>query len=265
MFDMPQPSETIPGLEPLELPEGRQAVGIAHAYLRECILDGRIPPETRLSQVVLARQLGVSRTPLREVLRMLQEEGLVRAEANQRVIVAGFDAVELDVTYGSRIVLECLAVAMTIDNFGAAERRQAKSALSNMRKMARRRDVGAWFRAHGEFHRTLTSSAVEPLRTQLRSLADRSARYIRIGQQLDPTGWQKVGDLEHQVMLDAIVDRDEVTAISMTAHHLERTALRVMADCVPDYVPCVVPLALAQVHAGRHSATVAELGLAEGA
>src|ERR1039457_7156674 len=74
-----------------ELPEARQAIPHVHAYLRECILDGTLPPGTKLSQVSLAAQLGISRTPLREVLRMLQEEGLVEIEPNQRTRVAGLD------------------------------------------------------------------------------------------------------------------------------------------------------------------------------
>jgi DNA-binding GntR family transcriptional regulator len=248
---MPQPSLRIAGIEPLSLPEARQAVGRLHHYLRECILDGRLPPETTLSQAALAKQLGVSRTPLREVLRMLQEEGLIKSEPNQRMRVAGFDAVELDMTYGSRIVLECLAVAMTIDEFSEQQRRQAKAALITMRKTSKKRDVGSWFRAHTEFHALLNSSAHEPLRTELRSMAERSARYIRVGQEQDPAGWQQAGDLEHEAILDAFVRRESEAAVSLTAHHLERTAIRVLADCAPEYVPKAVPLALIQIHAGR--------------
>jgi len=261
---MPQPTLWVPGIEAVDLPETRQAVGRLHAYLRECILDGRVPPDTTLSQAALAKQLGVSRTPLREVLRMLQEEGLVASEPNHRTRVAGFDALELDATYGSRIVLESLAVALTVDGFGAQQRRRAKAALTAMRRTSKQRDVAAWFAAHGEFHRSLASAAVEPLHTQMRSLADRSARYIRIGQQLDPTGWQKAGDLEHQALLEAMVAHDEETAVSLTAHHLERTALLVLADCAPDYVPKAVPAAVAQVHTGRKNGAFAQLALAAG-
>ncbi len=74
----------VPGLRRVDLPQARQAIPVLHAYLRECVLDGTLMPGAKLSQVALADQLGVSRTPLREVLRMLQEEGLVQIEPNQR-------------------------------------------------------------------------------------------------------------------------------------------------------------------------------------
>jgi len=64
----------IPDIRKVHVPEARQAIPHVHAYLRERILDGTLTPGTKLSQVTLAEQLGISRTPLREVLRMLQEE-----------------------------------------------------------------------------------------------------------------------------------------------------------------------------------------------
>ncbi len=79
-------------------------------------------PGTRLSQVALADQLGVSRTALPEVLRMLQEEGLVEIEPNQRTRVAGLDPQELDDVYASRILLETLALSMTLEEFTPAMR-----------------------------------------------------------------------------------------------------------------------------------------------
>ena len=81
----------IPDIHKVRLPRARQAIPYVHAYLRECILDGTLTPGTKVSQVTLAEQLGISRTPLREVLRMLQEEGLVEIEPNQRTRVSGLD------------------------------------------------------------------------------------------------------------------------------------------------------------------------------
>src|SRR6202162_6569657 len=105
MLAMPRVAQ-VPDIHKVDLPEARQAIPHVHTYLRECILDGTLSPGTKLSQVSLAAQLGISRTPLREVLRMLQEEGLVEIEPNQRTRVAGLDPEELDAVYASRILLE---------------------------------------------------------------------------------------------------------------------------------------------------------------
>ena len=82
MLSMPRVVQ-VPDIRKVDLPEARQAIPHVHAYLRECILDGTLKPGTKLSQVSLAAQLGISRTPLREVLRMLQEEGLVALTAER--------------------------------------------------------------------------------------------------------------------------------------------------------------------------------------
>src|SRR6266508_2626424 len=184
---MTRPAARVPGIERLELPEVRQAIPRLHAYLRECILDGRLPPGTKLSQVALASQLGVSRTPLREVLRLL----------------------------------------------------------TAMRRAARIGDFPGWFGAHHAYHRVLTAGAGEPFLRQLQSLEDRSVRYIRIYQQSEPAGWQTAGDVEHAAILDALAAGDDHAALSGLAHHLARTALRVLSDCAPGYTPRAVPHAVA--------------------
>src|SRR5438552_252122 len=157
----------IPHIRKVDLPEARQAIPHVHAYLRECILDGTLTPGTKLSQVSLARQLGISRTPLREVLRMLQEEGLVEIEPNQRTRVSGLDPAELDDVYASRILLETLALSMTVGNFGAASRKEAKRLLAAMRRAAKTGDFDAWFGAHADYHRLVTATAGETLQRQL--------------------------------------------------------------------------------------------------
>ena len=146
----------VPDIRKVDLPEARQAIPYVHAYLRECILDGTLSPGTKLSQVSLAAQLGISRTPLREVLRMLQEEGLVEIEPNQRTRVAGLDPQELDDVYASRILLETLALSMTIGHFGAKARAEAKRLLTAMRRAAKSGDFDAWFAAHTDYHRVCT-------------------------------------------------------------------------------------------------------------
>ena len=244
----------IPDIRKVDLPEARQAIPHVHAYLRECILDGTLTPGTKLSQVSLARQLGVSRTPLREVLRMLQEEGLVEIEPNQRTRVAGLDPQELDDVYASRILLETLALSMTMAAFGPASRKEARRLLTAMRRAAKSGDFGAWFATHADFHRLFTAGAGDSMKRQLQTLADRTIRYIRIYQVSDPRSWQAAGDVEHTSILEALVAGDEPGALVGMAHHLARTALRVLADCAPGYTPTAVPHAVTLIEVGRTAA-----------
>src|SRR5947208_15192595 len=237
----------IPHIRKVHLPEARQAIPHVHAYLRECILDGTLTPGTKLSQVALAEQLGISRTPLREVLRMLQEEGLVEIEPNQRTRVAGLDPQELDDAHASRILMETLALSMTIGNFGARERAEAKQMLPAMRRAAKAADFDASFGAHTDYHRVCTAAAGEAMQRQLRAFADRTTRYIRIYQLSEPGSWQTAGDAEHAAILEALIADDEHGALTDMAHHLERTALKVLADCAPDFTPMAVPHAVALI------------------
>jgi DNA-binding GntR family transcriptional regulator len=244
---MPRSAASAPQLVKVHLPEIRQAIPALHAYLRECILDGTLEPGTKLSQVALAEQLGVSRTPLREVLRMLQEEGLVEIEPNQRTRVAGLDPKELDDLYASRILLETLALSMTFDRFSATEAKFAKILLKGMRMAAKQSDMTSWFTQHAKFHQLMYTGVGDVMQRQLTANADRSVRYIRIYQLSEPGNWQAAGDVEHTAILDALIERDRRGALTRLAHHLARTAERVLADCAPQYQIASVPHALALV------------------
>ena len=249
---MPPRVVRLPGIERVDVPVARQSVPLLHSYVRACILDGRLPPGTKLSQATLADQLGVSRTPLREVLRMLQEEGLLSSEPNQRMQVAGLDPAELDSDYAARILLATLALSMTVDGFGAGQRRAAQRLLTRMRGAARRKNVSDWLSAHSAYHALLDAGAPEPLRRQLQVLSDRSVRYIRIRQHDAQAQWAEIGDVEHPLILEAVVDGDTPTAVTALAHHLAGTALRVLAGSAPDYVPTAVPRAVALVEQSSH-------------
>jgi DNA-binding GntR family transcriptional regulator len=176
---------------------------------------------------------------------MLQEEGYVEFEPNQRMRVADLDPVELDADYASRIMLETLALSMTLDSIGPRQRREARRLLTTMRRAARIGDLPGWFEAHHAYHRVMTAGAGEPLLRTLQSLEDRSARYIRIYQQSEPGDWQTAGDAEHAAILDAVTAGDDSAALTGLAHHLARTALRVLSEHAPEYTPRAVPKAVA--------------------
>src|SRR5258705_3070656 len=120
------------------------AAGSIRSHLREFILGGSLHPGVVISQVELARSLGVSRTPLREALRMLQEEGLIEAEPNRRARVTRFDPSDLDTVYGCRVMLESLGCVLTVRSFTDDEVSRLKDALDAMAEHAETQAVDLW-------------------------------------------------------------------------------------------------------------------------
>lgn len=85
-----------------------------YVALREEILGGRLAEGEPLSQVKLAEQWGVNRTPLREALRMLQREGLIDAQYNRRARVSRLSTPDLEELYAERIITETLGIRLTV-------------------------------------------------------------------------------------------------------------------------------------------------------
>jgi DNA-binding GntR family transcriptional regulator len=91
--------------------------GAAHAYeqVRVAIVEGRYSPGDRLVEARLAAELGLSRTPVREALRLLQAEGLVVSERNRGSMVRPLSPTEVDDLYGLRIRLESYAAELATE------------------------------------------------------------------------------------------------------------------------------------------------------
>ena len=87
----------------------RNASAAATELIRGAIVDGRLAPGHRLKEEELARELGISRTPIREALLVLQAEGLVDATPNRGATVRSHTAQDLDDLYQLRALLEGFA------------------------------------------------------------------------------------------------------------------------------------------------------------
>ena len=107
-------------LQERDLSAGNASVAVAEV-IRQAIVDGGYPPGARLKEEELARELGISRTPVREALLVLQAEGLVDAAPNRGATVRVHDAEDLDDLYQLRALLE-----------GYAARRAAARAPENL-------------------------------------------------------------------------------------------------------------------------------------
>ena len=227
--------------------EEKETTGIEELYtrLRAMILDGVYPPGTLLPQRALAHTLGVSRTPLREVLRMLQAEGLIEAGRYQRSQVATFEPEALDALYAIRIQLETLGIALSIPQFQQQDMDELNKVLAEMQHI---HVLDAWEEPHRRFHGLLVSYAGQHLQATITNYAERSERYVRLYARLDPSG-RSTSLLDHQQIMQAYQERNEEEAMQLMARHLTRTALTVLAQMAPEYEPIAVRKAMQLVRA----------------
>ncbi len=225
----------------------RDAVAEAFDELRARILAGTIPPGTELSQVQLARELGVSTTPLREALRRLEAEELVEARRNRRPRVPVLDVTDVDTIYCSRVLVESLAISLAVPGMAADDIEALRADLAEMDVAARDNDRAGWDTAHVRFHMRLVSGSSEPMRRQLASLMARSDRYRRMSVAADAAGGRATGAAEHAAIVAACEEGDPRAAALLLAQHLARSALVVVAHFAPDTEPLAVRRALQMV------------------
>ena len=213
-----------------------------YSSLRESILNGALPPGESLSQVQLASQLGVSRGPLREAVRMLQREGLVEAEVNRRGRVSSFSIDDLEQLYAMRIVHESLAIRINVPRFTKRDIDALRGCLRRMEALAGH-DLRQWQGVDREFHFTLLAHAGDRLMRTIRELYDHADRYRWLYIKGVPRALSIAAD-EHTAIFEASVDGDAALAAAQLARHLARTALTVLTHHVPEHDPTTVRAAI---------------------
>ena len=220
-----------------------------HRQLRDEILAGRYELGAVLPQGQLAHRYGVSRTPLREALRLLEEEGLIVAERNRRARVAEFHFDDLEAISAQRILLGAVATCVTVPRMEATDLHALDDALDAMAEARERDDLAAWRDGDRHFHAAHMAHSPLLLRQDLERLADRSALYrsvwAREAPHRDPQTFE-----DHLVIKEACHRRDATGAAQGIARHQARIAISAMAGAMPEKEPAAIRAALQMVLGG---------------
>jgi DNA-binding GntR family transcriptional regulator len=148
------------------------------AALRDAILSGRLVPGERLAQAELAGQLGVSRIPLRDALRRLEEEALVRIDGRRGAWVTALTTRDIAEVYELRIMLEGRCIRHAVENLWSEEAPRA-AVLELSRQMDEAdHDAMEGRAARREFYDVLYSHAGRPrMHRLIMQLRDNVGRY----------------------------------------------------------------------------------------
>jgi DNA-binding GntR family transcriptional regulator len=222
-------------LKPLERSEGRTTAVDVHDTLRTSILSGRLKPGTILSQVEVARVLKVSRTPVREAMRMLQEGGLIVGQPNFRSCVLGFSPKDIEALYMKRVSLEALGVVITVRRMSPALLKSLQEVINALEGKESHASFSKWITFHREFHRLIVSESGAAFVAELRELELRSERYQSVYKGEHPVRWWQRGEKEHRAVFDAMTVGDAQRAAELAARHIARTALELLAALAPEF------------------------------
>ena len=198
----------------------RTIAGQVAERLKEEILAGEREPGSRLRQVEIAQKLGVSTTPVREALAMLQREGLVRLNAQRGAVVFLPSVRDLREHYEIRAALEALAAAKSAERFEPAWAAPLEAVLDEMRDGP---PAARYIALNQRFHTTLYEhSGRAQLVAMIAALRDASSAYLHIYRAQDDFPVERL-DAEHRAILAACVARDPERAAAATREHLENT------------------------------------------
>lgn len=209
---------------------------LAYARVRELILSGELAPGAVLNQATVARQIGVSTTPLREALRRLAQQGLVELGAHRDARVAPLDATEARDLVELRQDLDPLAAGLAAQRRTAADLAEMADSLARLESLPTDPSP-AQLAGHRRFHAAVYRASHNALLVAtLEGLWDKTDRYrrhaLRAGRSDEEVAQRAE---EHRLLVEAVQDRDAAAATELMHRHVEtslaaRAAGRLAAD-----------------------------------
>ncbi len=171
--------------------------------LRQGILTGELKPGERLMEIHLANRLGVSRTPIREAIRMLELEGLVTMVPRRGSEVSRISKQDLRDVLEVRRSLDALAVRLACDRITQDEKNNLKKAAKEFENSTKTKDATTIAKADVQFHDIiLAASKNKRLIQMVNNLAERVYRY-RLEYIKDCRNHPRLIE-EHELILDYI-------------------------------------------------------------
>ncbi len=193
---------------------------IVFQTLRQAILEGKLQPGERLMEIHLAKQLGVSRTPVREAIRKLELDGLVNMIPRRGAVVAEIAGKDLTDVLEVRAALEELAMRKACENMTAEDHKKLREAADNFRRCVQGNDLSASAQADVNFHEVISNATGnQRLIALLSNLREQMYRY-RLENLKDKETYPELMR-QHEQICKALEAHDADRAISVLEEHIE--------------------------------------------
>jgi len=200
-----------------------------HREIEREILSGRLAPGEKLVEEDMADRLRVSRGPVREAFRALEQAGLVRMEKNRGVFVREISLREADEIYEVRAGLDELIGRLVAERLTAGQLAQLRDLLARMEDAARAEDVDAYYPLNVQFHDQLARFAGNAtLLASYRILVNQLHLYRR-ETLARGSGSFPISTREHLGIVDALAAGDGILAGQLLYEHAMESRERLHA------------------------------------
>lgn len=195
-------------------------------HVRELIVSGQLPPGSKIPEKELCDRFGVSRTPLREALKLLAMDGLVALEANRGARITAITRRDMDEVFPVMGALEALAGELACRNITDAETAEVRRLHDLMVGHYHAKQLQDYFSVNEQIHEAILSAARNNVLTaQYRTLATqvRRARYVA---NMTAARWEQA-TAEHEDIIRALEARDGEGLSIILKKHLENKLITV--------------------------------------
>lgn len=201
-------------------PIGRTALAVEVTdRLRRMILDGRLHPGDKVREKELTESFGVSRTPLREALKVLAAEGLLDLIPNRGAIVALQTGLELREIFPVLAALEALACEQAAVAASRAELDGIAALTADLRVSYERADRASYFDVNQSIHSAIMAAGKNTTLMRSHSVLAGRVQRARYQANLTPARWAQAVD-EHEHISAALAARDAERAGNLMKQHM---------------------------------------------
>lgn len=191
---------------------------VAHR-LRQMLLENRIAPGAKLNERALSEALNVSRTPLREAIKMLAAEGLVELLPNRGAIAVALSEADVLHTFEVMAFLEAQSGALAAARVTDAELQEITAMHYEMLAAYTRRDLPAYYQLNIAIHSAINRAAKNPVLTATYQQVNARLQALRFRSNQDEGKW-KAAMAEHDQMIAALTARDAAALQRVLMQHL---------------------------------------------
>jgi DNA-binding GntR family transcriptional regulator len=202
----------------ISIPRAALHEQVAHR-LRQMLVENRIPPGAKLNERELSEVLNVSRTPLREAIKMLAAEGLVELLPNRGAIAVELSEADVLNTFEVMAGLEAQSGELAAQRITDAELNEIRAMHFEMLAAYTRRDLPGYYRLNASIHSAINAAAKNPVLSATYNQVNTRLQALRFRSNQDEEKWRDAVK-EHEQMVAALSARDPVAMRAVMAMHL---------------------------------------------